>query len=265
MNDGLHPSRVVLGGLVLGLLLGFVYTWLYVPVPAKAISAAELQSTDRERYRLLIALAYAASGDRAQAEARLAALGEDRLPDVLDEQASRASQPAEAQALAQLAAALRAPVSVVTPAASQPTQLVEITQVPANAGPLPTLPPFEPRPSATPDLTSGLRFALSSQDPVCDPALPQGLLQVYVVDEEGGQVAGARVTVTWAGGQTDTFYTGLAPEMGAGYADFRMTPQVSYTLTVGEAGELASGLVAPVCQNADGTSYMGGIRTRFRP
>lgn len=268
MNGGPRPSVVVLGGLVLGLLLGLAYTWYYLPVAAKVIAPTELQGAEREHYRALVALAYAANGDRAQAEARLNLLGEDRLPNILDAQASRSSQPDEALALAELAAALRAPQGAAPPAISQPTATVDANAAPATPdrpAALPTLAVFAPQPSATPDRTSGLRFRLSSQDTVCDPALPPGLLQVYVVDEEGGQVPGARVTVTWAGGQTDVFYTGLAPEIGLGYADFLMTPQVSYTVTVGEAGEPASGLVAPVCQNADGSSSMGGIRTRFRP
>jgi hypothetical protein len=267
-SGGPRPSVVVLAGLLLGLILGAGYTWFFVPAPVTAITPAGLGAGQKERYRALVALAYAANGDRTRADTRLQALQDDRLPAVLDAQAQNAvqgGQEAEAQALAGLAAALRTPNAVsAAPTSAQPALVFTLAPTLRAATPSP-LPPFLPKASATPPATRGMAFTLSSSDPVCDPALPEGLLQVYVVDAAGGQAPGVRVSVTWEGGQTDVFYTGLAADMGPGYADFRMSPQVEYALSVGDAGAPTGGLMAPVCERADGSTYMGGIRTRFRP
>ncbi len=270
MNEsGPRPSLVVLAGLVLGLLLGFAYSWFSLPVPVKTVTPGGLDAAGKDHYRAMIALAYSASGDRTRAEERLRALGEDRLPAVLDAQAQSAlqgGQISEAQALAGLAAALRTPAGFV-PTASNLSAAQTATAPAASPTIAATRAPaaFTPVPSITPPASRGLVFALASSETVCDPALPPGLLQVYVVDVRGRQLPGVRVQVSGDGGQTDVFYTGLAPDMGAGYADFLMAPQVTYSLVVGDAGEPAGGLSIPQCTGADGTNTMGGIRTRFRP
>lgn len=267
-NGGLRPSVVILAGLVIGLALGFAYTWFYLPAPREQISASQLAAGDKDRYRALVALAFSASGDRARAEVRLQRLGEDRLSAILDAQAQSALQAgsaAEARALADLAAALRAPAPAGGPTQSLPG-IVTVTAAPtrraATAAPPPAFLPFA---SPTAPVAEGLVFRMASSDAVCDPALPQGLLQVYVVDADGEQLPGVRISVTAEDGQTDVFYTGLAADMGPGYADFLMAPQIRYTVTVGEAGEPAVGILAPVCERPGGDAYMGGIRTRFRP
>lgn len=263
---GPRPSVVILAGLVIGLALGFAYTWFYLPAPRSQIAASQLPAADKDAYRVQVAQAFAANGDRPRAEARLQRLGEDRLSAVIDAQAQNAAQAGradEARVLADLAAALRAP-------ALAPTQnipgIVTVTPAPTRRAGTATAPPaFLPYASPTVPVAEGLVFRLTSSDAVCDPALPQGLLQVYVVDADGEQMPGVRVSVTAEGGQTDVFYTGLAADMGPGYADFLMAAQVRYTIVVGAAGEPASGILAPVCERPGGEAYMGGIRTRFRP
>jgi hypothetical protein len=56
---------------------------------------------------------------------------------------------------------------------------------------------------------------------------------VYITGADGNPLPGVRVVVTWEGGE-DVFYTGLKPEMGAGYGDYLMAEQVSYRLRIGE-------------------------------
>lgn len=265
---GLRPSVVILAGLVIGLALGFAYTWFYLPAPREQIAASQLPAADKDRYRALAALAFAANGDRARTEARLQRLGEDRLSAVIDAQAQNAAQagnPHEARALADLAAALRSPDTAGGATQSLPG-IVTVTAAPTRRAVTATPPPaFLPFASPTTPVAAGLVFRLASSDAVCDPALPQGLLQVYVVDADGEQMPGVRVSVTAEGGQTDVFYTGLAADIGPGYADFLMSPQVRYTVTVGDAGEPAASILAPVCERPGADPYMGGIRTRFRP
>ena len=115
--------------------------------------------------------------------------------------------------------------------------------------PSPTLtlyPTFTPRPSATPPPVLQAPFSLAHQSEICDRSLPPGRIVVEVRDQAGKPQPGVRVQVAWEGGQ-DTFYTGLAPEISPGYADFLMTAGVSYTLRVGEAGAPVNNLTIPAC------------------
>ena len=107
-------------------------------------------------------------------------------------------------------------------------------------------PTFTPRPTATPLKVETNPFRVMDRQEICDNSLPPSTLAVQVLDVNGQPLAGARVTVTWNGEQS-VFYTGFAPEMGAGYADFSMTPGVEYSVRVGEAGEKAEGLSVPAC------------------
>ena len=78
-------------------------------------------------------------------------------------------------------------------------------------------------------------------------------------DASGKGVAGVKVVVTWAEG-SDTFYTGMYPEINAGYADFKMKDGVEYSVQAGDAGEVITPLMAGKCSFADGSPYSGGWR-----
>ena len=71
----------------------------------------------------------------------------------------------------------------------------------------------------------------------------------------------AEFAVMWNGEQS-VFYTGFAPEMGTGYADFSMTPGVEYSVRVGEAGEKAEGLSMPACGGGWLVEFQEGVRAR---
>jgi hypothetical protein len=92
---------------------------------------------------------------------------------------------------------------------------------------------------------------------VCDPSLPQGLLQIEVVNSAGNPVSGMRITISWPGGE-DSFFTGLVPGISPGYADFQMTPGVLYTARVGEGGQPAENLQTINCTAPNGDPYPGG-------
>jgi hypothetical protein len=103
---------------------------------------------------------------------------------------------------------------------------------------------------------------LKDRQPVCDPTLPEALLQVQVTDASGNPVAGVKIQVSWLGGE-DFFFTGLKPELGAGYADFVMTPGVVYTVRLAEGSQAVSNLNVPDCEQAGGANYWGGWLLTF--
>jgi hypothetical protein len=102
-----------------------------------------------------------------------------------------------------------------------------------------------------------------SREESCDPAQPNGILQITVLDRRGQPMPGIEITITWSEGE-ERFFTGLQPEISAGYADFIMQPETRYSIQVARAGAPVSGLTAPVCARDEGQSYFGGLRLAFR-
>jgi hypothetical protein len=134
------------------------------------------------------------------------------------------------------------------------------TRPPRPTGtPLPTLTPL---PSRTPTPTQGAPFVLESQDLVCDPDLVEGLIQVRVFDAAGAPVPGVEFVITWEEDES-RFFTGLKPELGLDYADFRMTPDVVYVLQPADGGQLLPNLTAPECETNRGVRYWGGWQVVF--
>jgi hypothetical protein len=86
---------------------------------------------------------------------------------------------------------------------------------------------------------------------------------VYVTNLSRQQIPGAEIIVSWKDGE-DHFFTGLKPELGNGYADFLMTPGVTYSVRMAEGGTPASELSAPDCTTTAGESYVGGILLTFQ-
>lgn len=283
-----RPPWFVLTGLVLGILLGVAYAWWFEPVVYRGASPALLGEADKNQYRRMVALAFDANHDLGRAMARLQLLGEaaeaDRLEALSQRTLADDGSPQEALALAGLAAALRVGFTEVAQVVTEPapdTPAPKATQaapdVTATVGeavhtatPRPTLtststPAALPtlRPTRTPTATPGAPYTLAENTSGCDPQAVPALLQVLVEDAGGHGVPGARVVVTWAGGE-ESFFTGLALEIGPGYADFVMTPGVLFSVRVGEGGQTASDISAPACAAADGSSYAGLVRLRFR-
>jgi hypothetical protein len=144
-----------------------------------------------------------------------------------------------------------------TPArGSTPTSEVTSTPMPTSAFTL------APRPTHTPTFTPGPPFTLAQSAKICEPGQP-GLLQISLKDSNGQPVAGIELVITWAGGE-EHFFTGLKPELGNGYADFVMSPNVEYALSLSNGSTRVTGLSAPTCAAADGSSYFGGARLEFK-
>jgi hypothetical protein len=273
----LHGPWLLVGGLVLGLAVGLFYARVISPVDYADITPQQLSAPARDNYRLMIAAAYAADNDVGRAQARLALLGPDDPVQGLAAQAqqlvAQGGSVQDARQLALLAAALGkqsgagsdAPTESPVPAVSPlpPTaESAAVTPTAMLAAQL-ALTPF-PTPTLTP--TQHTPFVLQRATPVCDPTLGAALLQVQVRNAIQTGVEGVEVQVTWSGGQ-DMFYTGLKPQQGSGYADFSMTPGVTYTLRLGDGGAPVENLTAAVCPAPTGATstqaYPGGVLLEF--
>jgi hypothetical protein len=154
-----------------------------------------------------------------------------------------------------------------------PELIASITQSPAGSAiltptrrPAAALTPIyspTPRPTRTPTPTVGAAFVLVSQENVCDVYLSEGLLQVEIQDAAGQPIPGVEIIISWEDGEEHIF-TGLKPELGNGYADFVMKPNVGHSVQLASGSQLVTNLSAPSCQTDSGDSYRGGIRLLFQ-
>ena len=286
------PWDIVLT-LLAGLGIGLAYAWLFSPLRVVDSKPVALRADFKDQFRSAIAASFAATGNLPRTEARLSLLGDADTVAALNSQAQRMiasgeftqadqlaalSQALENKsALAVLPTATLAQSSNAEPSATLPSppeelpfQLTEtpealdtaIVETPI-AETRPVLPSPTPRPTRTLVPTLGAPFALIAQDTVCDPTLSEGLLQVILFSSGRRQVTGAKIIVTWENGE-DQFFTGLKPEIGNGYADFLMTPNVNYTLRLAAGSEIVEGLIAPTCQTPSGEAFLGGIKLTFQ-
>ncbi len=284
----------LLTGFVIGIAIGLGYAWVVSPLEYQGTSPSSLRADFKDRYRALIALAYVANGDLTRAQARLSLLGDADVTRILAEQAQRTlaegKSPQEAQALGLLALALGQGLSSgsVPSAGSLPTPS---TPIGSSATPSPTFTPVPsvgltapfqesttivssetqktietllptsvptgtPLPTRTPTPTPGAPFILLDRSFICDQNLLAPMIQVIAKDVDGQEVPGVEIVVSWEGGE-EHFFTGLKPELGLGYADFNMTPGISYTLRLVDGGQPIPNLAAAECEAEGGSRYWG--------
>ena len=284
----------VLLALFIGVGLGLGYAWAVSPLQVTDADPFALRADFKDQYRSAIAAAYAATGDLARAQARLSLLQEDDPTEALNAQAQRMLARGasglsfeDADQVAALAAALDqngipspsrtqtgtveianslsdSPTSTLPPPPSElPIPSTEETpqNPPVESQPVPSV-ASTPRPTRTTIPTFSAPFALTGQESVCDPNLPDGLLQVMIFNSNHRQMPGVEILITWEGG-AENFFTGLKPELGNGYADYLMTPDVTYTVQLRLGSDIASGLTTPTCQTPSGEPFVGGIKLTF--
>ena len=295
MRDEPRGNWYLLTGLIMGLVAGLAISLYFYPARYSNSEPAALSEEYRSEYRRLIAEAYQADGNLPRAQARLALLRDNDPVQSLAAQAQRVlaegGSPDDARPLAALAQVLSGGAPVL--ASPSPTPPAQATPAAESATPSPSetpasdanpeaetatpdgnqgvftptpeiptqtpTPTFPPLPSATPKPVLAAPFSLAHQSEICDTSLPPGLIVVEVRDQSGVPMPGVRIQVAWDGGQ-DTFFTGLAPEISPGYADFRMTQGISYTLRVGEAGAPVSGITIPACGGSRKFEFQAGGR-----
>jgi len=280
----------ILFALLLGLGLGLAYSWLIAPLHIIDADPTALRADFKDQYRAMIAASFSSTNNLPRAESRLALLKDPNLADTLNSQAQRMIASGEFTQADQLAALAQAldngyaqlpvptipteniltpdtePTSTVPPSPEelpyQTTETPQIVETPLIETQPPTFIPT-PRPTHTAIPTVGVPFALITQETVCDPTLPDGLLQVMIFNSTRRQVAGAKIIIAWDNGE-EFFFTGLKSEIGNGYADFSMMPNVTYTLRLAAGSEVISDLAAPTCQTPSGETFLGGIKLTFQ-
>lgn len=270
-------------GLVVGIGLGLLYSWVISPVSYLDTPPALLRSGFKDQFRAVIAAAYLSTGDIGRAQVRLALLGDPDPAQSLAMQAQKTlaegGSPDIVQALALLAAAIKqeeTTTPVTTNANFTPqfplneTPPIIATEPVINSSPFPQethkpaplLSPT-PRPTRTSIPTIGVPYVLTAHDSICDPLLPEGLLQVTISDAANKQVPGMEIIITWDDGE-EFFFTGFKPEIGNGYADYVMSPGVIYTLYLAAGSDPVPNLRAPSCHAENGDPYWGGLVIEFR-
>lgn len=286
MKPDRRGSWYLLTGAVLGIALGLIYSWVISPVKYVDAPPYALRADFKDEYRALIAAAYLYSYDLIRAEDRLAQLKDDDVLQSLTRQAQQAltegHPEAEVRALGSLALALgqgtsqqtvntaasttEAPMPtgiIKTPTAililPMESQLASQTSNPpliiSTATPPPTN-PTRPMNTEAPSPTQGSGLILLETRLICNPDQAQPLIQIQVQDAAGQPVPSIELVVTWEGGE-DRFYTGLKPELGLGYADFLMMPEVLYSLRLAEGGQAINDISAAECLLEDGDRYWG--------
>jgi hypothetical protein len=288
----------LLTGLVIGVAFGILYSWVISPVRYVDTMPKSLRPDFKDQYRALIAAAYAATGDLERARARLDLLADEDVSLIISLQAQdaiAAGHPeAEIRALSLLSVALKEGTSMITalPATSTMTPLppsqtpthtpsptLENTIQPTDAAtslstsrpartstitPRATYTPtasFTPLPTRTPTATPGSAYILEEQALICEIELAQPLVQVFAEDAAGNAVPGVEFVVTW-GANEEHFFTGLKPEMGLGYADFVMTPGITYILRMADGVALAE-LKPTECEVSAGLRTWGIWKLTF--
>ena len=289
----------LLTGLIIGAILGILVAWVIVPVQYSNIETfpSSLRADFKDEYRYMIAASYAVTGNLGRARARLGllkdqdpiqALGDQSqrmltnniAPDVVRRitDLSQAIQqvPIPTTSLQERATSLSSlpsPTSVEespTSDASAPTPTDEIFQTDTETPDQESTPTLEvatvstaaPRLTYTPTPTPGPPFNRDEFKTFCEPSQP-GLLQIFLKDSNDQPEAGVELVITWTGGE-EHFFSGLKPELGNGYADFIMSPDVEYALSLSNGSTRVTGIIAPACTSEDGNSYPGGIRLEFK-
>jgi hypothetical protein len=285
MNQDRRGSWYLLTGAVLGVAMGLVYSWVISPVRYVDAPPSALRADYKDDYRALVATAYLYSNDLVRAKDRLAQLKDDESALTLSMQAQRALAEGhpkeEIRALNTLAMALG---GGLTPDTRNIAPMPEPSLSPSIDGashlPLiinPTASPMvtnaiEPTSRGTmnssamstsqstwtaiPSPNQGEPFVIQDRQLICNNNQKTPLIQVEVLDGTGQPVPSVEVVVLWDGGE-DHFFTGLKPELGLGYADFTMKPEVIYSVYLADEEQIETNLTAVECVADDDSRYWG--------
>ena len=277
----MSAGSLLMIGLILGLAGALYYAWIAEPVTFTEASPARLRDNFKQEYILLISQSYEADGNWELAQERLAALGEADAGQVIVDQLEanlRDSRPSsELHSLAVLARQVGVNSPVVDVFSPPPTPILSAL---ATSQSTPTVPDVEPSPvfagtrlatstpspsstpSPIPSPTQVPAYRLLSQEQVCDPFGPATRIEVITVDSFLEPLPGAEVLVSWEGGR-DHFFTGYKPELGLGYGDVNINPDIGYDLMMAEGSQVISDLRIELCDPIAG-GHSGGWRLTFQ-
>lgn len=227
---------------VAGAAGGLYYSWVVDPVEYVDARPDTLRVADRQVYLALVGDLYAYDGNLDLARERLAQLGlpadGTALAAEIEAYLDTGGRPEDVRSLAHLAETLGASGGVLLVFASGPVGGPAATLQAAPPGGVTATPVLLPTPRPS--------FLLVEQTALCaEPRLP-GQIGVWVQDSAGQPIPGVEVVVNWSGGQ-DRFFTGLHPDQGPGYGDFRMAPRIEYEVSLaGLRSDVARGLASTV-------------------
>jgi hypothetical protein len=275
------PISLILIGLLIGVAGSLYYTWIVDPVIYVDASPARLRADFKAEYIFLVGQSFVADEDWPRAQRRLDLLADpgigQTITTLLEQTLRRGDSAERARSLALLAAqlgetgpavAIFAPTVAVVPDGSPTPTAAAATATPTLTA-TSTLPPTAtptatttPTATATPSPTPRPAYRLLSQERVCQRTLPAPRIEVITVNAFLEQEPGVTVVVSWEDGE-DRFYTGFQPEFGAGYGDFLMAPDVSYSVGLVPGSPVVSGLrIEPCPANLGGLP--GGWRLTFQ-
>jgi hypothetical protein len=270
-------------GLAIGIGGGLFYAWGVNPRIEYDTEPWQLTENDRANYIVAIVLEYTHDGDLGRAVQRLVDLRPkaDPIQEVADVACRLATtgyvtnnsglravrslmqfyqlqgRKGCADSLISLTEATREVViDVPTPTPMPPATKTPVPQTDVKPSPtpprivLPTNPPQND-------------FTMLKAETFCDTEV-SGVIEVFVQDFNGEGVPGQAVRVRWDGGDS-TFFTGLKPERGPGYADFDMEQGKGYIVEMpGRSNPTTQPLNAVPCNTTDGKGAITSYRVFFR-
>lgn len=234
-----HFVSSVAFGFLLGLGLILLYAWVLAPIDFSNADIVDLRDLHKDDYIRMIAAEYMLDGNFVLTQRRLTALGVSDTGSRVFDLARTESNPLRQQALIRLYLHLQNPALVLKATGTptpRPTEIGTLTPrstarpaTPTFIIPTPTLtrirPTLEPTlvpPTAFPNPAAPL-FKLAEKQALTCRDIDEGVIQVIVRDADGNDLAGIAIEVAWATGH-DSFYTGVKPERGLGFADFAAEP-----------------------------------------
>ncbi len=279
MNKDKDPrgSLYLLTGVVIGIVLGLLYSLKIQPVKYIEAAPSALAHEYKQQYRSMIALAFQANGDTVRARARLDLLDDSDIYQNLTEQAQQTlaqnSQSEEARALGILAIELGkikdpGEIDLFSGLLTTPGILATNTAPAAFITTESVFPPSSiPTPDAsivlvTPTAISADLFILQDLTKICEPRPSQPVFQIEALDRDNQPLPGVLIILSSQLGE-ERFYTGLSPDKGLGYAEFHPTPGAIYSLRLEEDGIPIQDLTAAECQSSSGEIYPGSWLFEF--
>lgn len=289
----------LLFGMILGLAGGLYYAWVLQPVEDTDIAPWQLESTrdadeilsDRAAYIIAIMLSYSYTGDLNETVERLVDLrlpGDDPIQYVADlacrlardgyvsnnsrRNALRAMmtfyQRQGKSGCADQIIMMENPRQTATPnviVLPTSTLVPPATKTPVPGGtPAPTVTQSVPAAQAAVTPSPSRSFDIVAINTFCSAAIP-GVIEVRVFDDDGNELPGQPIRVR-GDDERSTFFTGLKPERGQGYADFDMEEGQSYVIEMpGLSDPSSSPLVASSCFDEEaGEESIQSYRVVFR-
>lgn len=276
-SRGLVFGIIALVCFLIGIGGGLFYTWQISPIVEQNTRPDQLRIEDQTKYVVAIGLDYAHTGDLNRAYQLLSEVDPERDPfQIAADTVCRMIRSEELRTQADIEA-IRNLISIYR---SQPnvtencnTEIVStsppptIVVAPPSPSPSPTISPVETK-TPTPPLSSPATSAVVAS-PIatvfegefdliqsfalgCNPD-NSGIIEIYVREANTGNgIPGVEVTVFWntsTQAVDQSFYTGLKPNRGDGYADFQMQQGVIYQVSLPGRSGRSDRLEADVCDD----------------